>query len=321
MGPDPAYNPRMKLGSLIRRGALLLLVVAALAQYWLMQRTQDAAARLTARLIPHGELHYQRLWPFLWGGARVWGLSFQPEGLFRVGLQAAPGFRVQVRELRVQHLRQGADGQLESLAGQAFGVRLPLADLHGIAAPGPAALPMPSPSELGYAVIEFDLDFRVEYVDSAHLALVDLSAAGAELGRLTLDVRLEGSPVVFSRVPDQLLLRRLELRWADGGLGQRYREVAATRARLSRGDWQRALIARLNQRARQENWKWDAASAAAARRVIADADFLRLRLDPPGDAVIRNMRLYPMSDWPALLGLELATEGRIERPPPRRTWP
>lgn len=311
----------MKLGSLIRRGALLLLVVAGLAQYWLVQRTQDAMAQLTARLIPHGELRYARLWPFLWGGARVWGLSFQPEGLFRVGLQATPGFRVQVRELRVQHLRQGADGQLESLAGQAFGVRLPLSDLHGIAAPGPAALPMPSPSELGYGALEFDLDFRVEYVDSANLALVELNAAGAELGQLTLDTQLEGTAGVFSRAPEQLLIRRLELQWADGGLGQRYRDVAATRARLSRGDWQRALIARLDQRARQEHWKWDAGSSAAARRVIADADFLRLRLDPPGDVVIRNMRLYAMSDWPALLGFELATEGRIERPPPRRTWP
>lgn len=311
----------MRFGTLLRRTVLVLLVLAAGAQYWLWQRTQDELARLTARLIPHGELRYDHVWPFLWGGGRIWGLSFQPEGLLRVGLHATSGVAMHTREVRIHRLRLGPGGAVSQVQGTALGVTLPLTDLHGIIATGPDHLPVPSPADLGYASLRFDLDFRVDYVAPSRLARVKLTADGPVLGQMHLSASLEGVPEVFARAPEQLLIRALQLEWADGGLLERYKDVAAARARLTRSTWERAVIARLDQRARIEKWKWQADTAQAVRDVIRPSPYLRLQLDPPGDVVLNNIRLYRMRDWPALLGFELDTTGAFEHPLPERTWP
>lgn len=311
----------MSLATLIRRTAVILLLLAGAAQWWLWQRTQDELARLTARLIPHGELRYQHAWPFLWGGARIWGLSFQPEGLLRVGLHAAPGAALRIRELRIRRLRLAADGTLSQIEGSAFGASLPLSSLHGIVASGPDHLPVPSPADLGEAWLQFDLDFRVRYVAPSQLAQVALTASGPLLGNLYLNTGVEGTRQVFARAPEQMLIRALTLEWADGGLLERYKDVAAARARLTRPAWEHAVIARLDRRARAERWQWQDDTAAAVRQVVRRTPYLRLRLDPPGDVVLNNIRLYRMGDWPALLGFELSTMGGFEHPLPARTWP
>ena len=300
----------MRLGILLRRVLLILLILAAGAQYWLWTQAQDHADRVVARLIPHGELRYGRIWPFLWGGGRVWDLRFQPEGLLRVSLHSEPGAALHVEQLQIHELRFDRGGLLSAVTGRARGVRLPVSAIHGIVAAGPEHLPIPSPSELGYRDLRFDLQFRVEYAAPSQLALVHLVAEGVELGHLQIDTQLEGSPRLFARTPEQMLIRKFRLDWRDGGVLERFKDVAAARARMSRAAWEQAVIARLDERAAAEHWKWAPETVAALRRVVAPTPFLHLRLDPPGDVVLNNIRLYRMGDWPALLGFQLGTDAQ-----------
>jgi hypothetical protein len=299
----------MKLSTLLWRGLLLTAVVAGLGQWMLVQRTQEAVARFAARLVPYGDLHYDRLWPWPWGSARAWGVSFRPEGMLQIHLRTAPGLAVRAGELQVRELRWGEDGTVERVRGRLIGVRLPVAEQR---APVPetfdAAHPVwPTLYDLGYTELGFDLDFDLQYVASARLAHLRLDAAGEGLGQARLDAQLEGTPQTFDRAPDQILVRRVDLRFTDAGLLARLKDVSAARARLDRAAFEAALIEQLERRAKREKWKWDAASAAAARGLIRDPSALHLRIDPPGDVMLRNIRLYPMADWPLLLGFSIGT--------------
>ncbi len=46
--------------------------------------------------------------------------------------------------------------------------------------------------------------------------------------------------------------------------------------------------------------------------MIRESGYFRASIDPPGDVAIRNIRLYPMADWPPLLGFGLSTEAGTE---------
>lgn len=311
-------NRRIKLGSLLWRTGLVLAIGAGAAQYWLVQRTHEEAARFAARLVPYGELRYEKLLPFPWGAGRAWGVSFKPEGMLSLSLQTPPGLRINVRELRIDAMRRGADGIIEHLDGRMIGVQIPVAEMRAPkpVGPDPAKHAKPTLFDLGYEQLEFDLDFRIQYVAQANLAMLQFNAAGPDLGRAYLSTQLEGSPRTFERVQDQILVRRVELEFADGGLLTRYKDVAAARARLSRTDWEAAMVESLEQRSRAEKWKWDPGSARDVRRAIRDSTYFRALIDPPSDVALRNVRLYPVADWPPLLGFKFSTEGGFEHSQP-----
>lgn len=308
----------MKLGTFLWRAGLVVAVAAGVGQYWLVQRTHEAAARLAARLIPQGELRYQRLWPFPWGGGRAWGLSFQPEGMLQVALQTPTGLRVEARELRLRELRYGDDGTIERVRGSLLDVRVPVAEYRAPIPEQPEVgrMPMPTLYDLGYAQLRFDLDFDIQYVAASRLALMHFNAAGADIGQAVLSAQLEGTPQVFDRAPDQILVRKLELEFADAGLLRRFKDVSAARARLGRAAWEDAMLAHLDRRARKEGWKWDADTARSLRAGVRQSDYVRLKVDPPGDVALRNIRLYAIADWPTLLGFGMTNEGRISAAPP-----
>lgn len=305
----------MKLGTVLWRVGLIAVVAACAGQYWLVQRTHEAAARWVARLVPHGDLHYERLWPFPWGAGRVWGLSFEPAGGLQMALGTSTGLRIQARELRVDEMRRGEDGTIARLRGRLVDVRVPVAERRAQTSdsPDPSRVPPPTLYDLGYTELRFDLDFDLQYLPSSNLALLRLDALGAQLGRAVLDARLQGSPRVFDRAPDQILVRRLELEFEDGGLLARFKDVSAARSRLNRTAWEAAMVEALDRRARKEGWKWSESTALAARRVVRDSSYFHALIDPPGDVALRNIRLYPIADWPALLGFGLTTEPGGER--------
>lgn len=308
----------MKLGTVLRVVVLLALVAVVAGQWWLVRRTQDEGARWVARLVPHGELRYERLWPWPWGTGRAWGLSFQPEGLMRMSVQTPMGLRIEARELRVDELRLDAAGRLERVRGTLRGVRVPVAEQRAPVreSTDPAQMPRPTLYDLGYAALEFDLAYDLRYIEEAELALARFDLDGAELGRAVIQVQLEGSPQTFDRAPDQLLVRKLELEYADQGLLARLREASAARARLGLAAWETAMTEHLERRAKREQWKWDAGTALAARQLIRDPSYFRAMIDPPGDVILRNIRLYALSDWPVLLGFSLTAEGVFDHPPP-----
>lgn len=308
----------MKLGTLLWRAGLVVVMAAGAGQYWLVQRTHEAAARLAARLIPQGELRYERLWPFPWGGGRAWGLSFQPEGMLQVSLQTPTGLRVEARELRLRELRYGDDGTIERVRGSLLDVRVPVAEYRAPVPEHPEVGRMPAPTlyDLGYTQLRFDLDFDIQYVAGSRLALMTFNAAGADIGHALLSAQLEGTPQTFDRAPDQILVRKLELEFADGGLLSRYKDVSAARARLGRPAWEDAMLAHLDRRARKEGWKWDDDTARSLQAVVRQSDYVRMKVDPPGDVALRNIRLYAVADWPTLLGFGMTNQGRISAPLP-----
>ncbi|MCC2659126.1 MAG: hypothetical protein K0Q76_4234 [Panacagrimonas sp.] len=308
----------MKLGTFLWRVGLVAIVAAGVGQYWLVQRTHEAAARLVARLIPQGELRYERLWPFPWGGGRAWGLSFQPEGMLQVALQTPTGMRVEAREMRLRELRYSDDGTIERVRGSLLDVRVPVTERRSPIPEQPEVGRMPAPTlfDLGYTQLRFDLEFDIQYVASSRLALVHFNAAGADIGHAALSAQLEGTPQVFDRAPDQIMVRKLELEFADSGLLRRFKDVSAARARLGRTAWEDAMLAYLDRRARKEGWKWDAETARSLQAVVRQSDYVRMKVDPPGDVALRNIRLYPVADWPTLLGFGMTHEGRISTPPP-----
>ena len=285
----------MKLGTILWRASLVLVVLAGLGQYWLVQRTQEVTARLIAKLVPHGDLHYERLWPFPWGAGRAWGLSFQPAGGLQMALQTPMGMRIDARELRISELRFGDDGHLARARGRLLGM------------PDPSRIPPPTLFDLGYTELRGDVDFDLQYVASSGLATLRFDAVLPQVGHAVLDAQLEGSPAVFERAPDQIMVRKLELEFSDGGLLTRYKDVSAGRARLGRAAWEAAMVDALDRRAKKERWKWSDDTASAARRVIRESGYFRASIDPPGDVAMRNIRLYPMADWPPLLGFGLST--------------
>lgn len=298
----------MKLGPFLLRAGVVAGLAMAAGQWWLVQRAHEDAARFIARLVPHGELRYERLLPLPWGAGRAWGVSFQPEGLLRVNFHLPPGFRIKARELRIDRLHTAPDGTLDQLRGRLLGVRAPVAALRAATPQSndPMRIAPPTLHDLGYAALEFDLAFDLRYVRDAELALLDLELQGPAFARTTLRAQLEGRPQTFSRAPDQILVRKLVLDYADQGLLARYREVWAARARIGLPAWENAVIAHLDRRAEREHWKWDADTAAAARQLIRDPAQFQARVDPPGDVILRNIRLYALADWPALLGFSLS---------------
>lgn len=289
---------------------LLLAILAGLAQYALVRATQDYVAALQVRLIPQGELRYERLWPFLWGGARVWGLSFQPEGLLRLSLQLPEGFRTDVGELRIEHLALDAGGRIEQLSGRLVDVSLPLDGIRS--APPPPTDPLlqlkPNLADLGYNELRFDADFELRYIAEADLALLRVEARSAGLGRLQLRAQLEGSPPVFARAQDQIRVRRIDVDFHDDGLLRGYKALAAQRAQLSERDWARAVIDGLKRRAAAERWSWDARNLAALGQAIRHPAHVRAGIRPPGEVFLRNLRLYRVADWPRLLGFAIADD-------------
>lgn len=308
----------MKLGRALGWAGLLGLLLAGAGQWWLVQRTQDEVARWVARLVPQGELRYERLWPFPWGAGRAWGLSFQPEGMLRLTLQTAPGFRIQARELRVEEFRRSAAGRVERVRGTLRGVSIPVQERRG-RLPDTADLtriPPPTLFDMGYSALEMDLAFDLKYVAEANLALLSVNLAGDQIGHAVVQAQLEGTPQIFDRAPDQILVRKLVLEFEDAGLIRRYQDVSAARARLGLPAWQNAMAEQLERRAAKEKWKWDAQTAQAVRGAIRDSDYIRATIDPPGDVILRNIRLYALADWPVLLGFSFSTEGEFDHAPP-----
>lgn len=279
--------------------AVLALILAGAAQWALVRRAHDVAAGLIARLVPYGDLRYERLWPWPWGAGHAWNLGFEPQGLLRLNLRAPPGMRVEARELVIHELRSGAHGQFERLRGRLLGVRVPLAP--------PSDAAWPTLSELGYSALVFDLDFDLRYVAAQHTAHLRLDARARDLGQARLDAQLEGTPQQFDRAPDQVLVRGLELQLTDGQVLARLKALAAERAGLQPAAWEASMIRQLDRRTAK--WKWDAATVEQARRAIRDPRRLHLRMRPPGPVLLRSIRLYPMADWPPLLGFSIVSGG------------
>lgn len=307
----------MRLAALAWRTGLTLAAAAVLLQAYLVGRIHEEMDGLAARLVPHGELRYERLWPWPWGAGRIWGLSFQPEGLLQLSLQTLPGLRIDARELRVDRLRLDAQGMIERLEGRLIGVEIPVVPMPAPLARGAdlAQQHWPSLHELGLERLVLDVDFRVQYLAQADLAVIQLDASGAGLGRARLNLQLEGSPHQFHRIQDQIRLRRLDLSFADEGLLGRYKTSAAARARLAPADWERATIQALERRMRAEHWRWDADSRDALFGLIRQPRNLRARIDPDCDVLLRDVRRYPYAAWADRLGFSLRATVESERKP------
>jgi hypothetical protein len=247
----------------------------------------------------------------------VWNLSFQPEGVSKLLFLVPDGFRVTAKELRIDDIGLTDDGRLDHVRGTLVGVEIPVSPRKaGPAGPEPIDDPLPTLSDLGYTQLALDLDFSVQYLPDENIVSMKLNGAGPGFGRFWASSQLEGSSATFARTPDQLLVRRSTLQFADGGWLTRLKDVAAARSHLSRAAWEQAMIAGLDRRSIAAKWQWDDASAQAVRRAIRDPGYFETTIDPPGDVILRNIRLYKIGDWPALLGFTFTADGKFEHPVP-----
>lgn len=286
---------------------LLLAIGLVVAQYALLQRSHAAARQLILRLIPYGQLSYEKLWPWFWAAGNVWGLAFEPAGLVQLNLHTPNGYRVSLRELHIRRLDPGWIDGRPSVRGSLEGLSFPVQERRSPPPDPsrPAAGGLPTLHELTYRKLEFDVDFSAEFIPEAKLLLLHFEGDGESVGRFKLFMQLEGDAATFKRAPDQIVLRRLDLQFADGGLLHRYRETAAARRGLGPDELMQALGVALDLQAQSPSWTWDPQSTQALREGLRKADSFRVRLDPPGKIYLRNIRLYRPRAWGADLGFSL----------------
>ncbi|MGQ0528241.1 MAG: hypothetical protein ACT4PG_00185 [Panacagrimonas sp.] len=297
----------MKWTSWWLRAVLLLLLIVSAAQLWLLQRMHTEMERLSARLIPQGELRYQAMWPFLWGEARVWGLSFQPEGLLKLSMRTPPGFRVTVRELRIEDWRLGAHGELEFLRGRLRGLRFPIADANaaGTSSTRLARARLPTLAELGFPVLELDVRFTSQYLRAADLAVISIDSRSNVWGQAQASVHLQGTPAAFLRSQDQLLLRKLQIDLPDHLRLHQLKQSAARAQGVSTRAGSPALALGLQQRARTERWDWSPGSLSAMQQALRESRSLQITLAPPDDFLLRDLRMHKAANWSRELGFGL----------------
>lgn len=291
---------RSKLAALILAAGL-----ATLGQYALVQRCDEAARALVLRLIPYGQLGYEKLWPWFWGGGHVWNVSFEPAGLLQLNLQTPPGYRLRARELRVHWIDPGWFSGMPTVSGSLQGLVLPVPERRSPAPEPGTPGPMPSLHELGYRALQFNAGFRARFIPEARLLLLQVEGRAVDIGAFHMKLHLEGDAATFKRAPDRILLRRLELSFSDGGLLQRYREVAAARRGVSATELTQVLQQALDGIAQTPAWTWDPASTQALRQALADPKSFQAQLDPPAQVLLRNIRLYRPAIWGRELGFSL----------------
>lgn len=297
----------MKARSIALRALVPVLLIAAVAQAWLVQRSHEVARALRERVVPYGDLHYETLWLQPWGAGHVWGLSFQPEGLLSLNFGTPPGYRLTAEELRFARPRWDEQGRIDELRGELLGLQIPVGPVR-IAGSDPrarAAAQLPDLADLGLASLVVDLRFRLRRAPEQDLALLHLELSSAGLGRAVIHAHLDATDAVLQRAPDHIRLRRLRLEYADAALLERLKAGAAARSGMTVPDWEKAMTRRVAQLRSSRAWDWDAAMAEALQAMIATPLRGRIELDPPGGVPIRELRRYRAGEWPQRLGLRL----------------
>ena len=90
---------------------LLLGLLAAGAQWWLLREAERSLQRIAYQWQGYGTLRYERLWFNLWGTGVLYDVSFQPNGLMQGMLGTPLDYRISVGEVRIDDLDLGAGRQ------------------------------------------------------------------------------------------------------------------------------------------------------------------------------------------------------------------
>lgn len=291
----------MSLGGLLLRFLLLAGIGAGAAQYWLLQRAEFEAQRLIAQWQGYGRIHYDRLWVYLWGSGFVDGLSFEPTGLTQATLGLPLGYKLQIDTLHFERPSLDPQNRLSQLRLRFDGLHLPMQDAYKLRGRNPP----PALLHLGYGELLLDGRLSIRQLGDADLLLVDGDVNGADFADIDFSLQLDADQNRLLKAPDQIGLRKLTVDYADRGLMQRYLGYSAAMMRLPPETARNALIAQLDERARREAWTWDESSREALRAFLRDPVGFHLVLDPPRDVVVRDLSLYKIGDWPAVLGFKL----------------
>lgn len=288
----------MRLSTLLLRVSLLGAVALGAAQYWALRQAELAVQRFAYQWQAYGQLRYDSLWVNLWGTGVLRGVSLQPNGLTQAMLGTPLEYRITARQVRIDHVDLADDHSLERARIRLIDVSLPMSDgyrLRGRDVP-------PALSALGYQSLDLQASFDVRSLPQSQLLLIGGELDGADSARLRFDLQLDATPAQLANAPDQVGLRKLQLDYRDRGLMERYLQRRASELDVGRRIAPEAVIGLLDQRAKREKWRWDAASASALRAFIRDPQSFRVLLDPPGEVILRNLNLYEVGDWAPLLG-------------------
>lgn len=296
----------LKLRSLFFRLLLLAALLLAAAQWWVLREGERVAQQLIAQWQAYGTLRYEHLWVNLWGSVRLRGVSFEPAGLSQAMLGTPLGYRIGIREVRLYDPAFNARGELKRIRLQLRDLELPMEDGYRLRARNAP----PSLAAMGYQTLLLQSELQLRVVEVGPILRLVGDLQGEDSGALKFDLWMRTSPQSLRMAPDQVALERLQLDYRDRGLMPRYLDRRASDLGVRAEAAPAAVVALLDQRARKEKWRWDAASAEALRNFIRDpAQGFRAELEPPGVVRLRDLNLYAVGDWPPLLGF------RMQAPP------
>lgn len=307
----------MRLGKFLFRCLIALLVLGAVGQWWLIGQAHDKTAQFAAKMVSHGKLKYERLWPWPWGSISYWDVSFVSDGVLGLSLQLPQGMRFEADRIDLQNLSVNADFWPAKLDAQVWGLRfeVPKNRSRPARSPDPTEHALPTLFELGYSTLQLDFDLEWRFLEQINSADLRVNLNAPDCGKLFLRTQLEGSEREFRSAPDQIVIRQAELDYFDLGLLQRSKSFAIARARLAEPEWREALGLALDQLEQDEKLNWDLVSAQSLKALLRDPSSLSATIEPPGSLLLRNVRTYPMADWPALLGFKLQAHTEFAHPP------
>lgn len=296
----------MKLRSLLLWVVMLAALVAGGLQIWKQQQTRDQLAWFTGYAQAYFNLRYEDLWAPLIGPLELRSAHLTVGSRLRGLLGLPGGYYLQAERLYLDDFRS-SHGSPELLALRLQRMRAPT---PAWLSRGPDArvlgMPILPLANLGYADLRGDAQLNADYSPGSRA----LGVAGAlqlqDFADLQFDLELDVDEQIMQGWPDDGGLRTLSLNLQDRGFLERYKARVAQRRRINTAAAEAELLAELESYAQTQQLRWSDESAAAVRRFMHRGGQLQVRMLPLAGFELRNLSLYPLGEWPVLLGLEIS---------------
>lgn len=296
----------MKLRSLLLWIVMLATLAVGGLQIWKQQQTRDQLAWFSGYAQAMFNLRYDELWAPLVGPLELRSVYLTAGRLLRESLSLPGGYYLQADTLYLDEFRSD-NSRPELLALRLEGLRLPTPDWlsRGTDARfmGMAILPL---ANLAYTELRGGAQLNAAFSPGSRALGVAGDIELEDFARLQFNLELDVDERIMQGWPDDGGLRSLSLTLRDGGFLERYKGRVAQRRRINLAAAEAELLRELDDYAQTQQLRWSDESAAAARRFLHRGGQLKITMLPLAGFELRNLQLYPLGEWPVLLGLELS---------------
>lgn len=277
----------------MRRIVLLVVIAGVGYSAWLHHRATQRVAALITELRPHVLLRYESLSALPWQALTLNGITLEPVGSWREGLNLPVGYRLNAAELQWR----GPEAVTGHSAVTLVGLRVPVAGW-----PTTMATPLQRA-----AINHIDGNLQLEITPPLSEGPWQLSA----LWQTDLDVSVSGrisvnvGPEFPALSPSETLLVNAQLAIDDRGLLSRLQQSEALAARRSVGAWADRVLGDLERRAEQREWPLPDSALATMESLLQQPRSFTVTLSPPVPTRLDQLNLYAPNDRWTLLGLTL----------------